>query len=142
MEENNKKVLVIETGLNDYERRRSIEDIFGKDIDIVPVKQVLSDEELKDLKEKYPDVVTLQVEILKKSLEALMVLINNHPDVVMLEAEILEKSVLATILSNTKILDGIQVRESLYCQSRADDKISWLVLFRGYGRPIKSVRFE
>lgn len=28
--EENKKVLVIETGLVDYERRRSIEDLFGK----------------------------------------------------------------------------------------------------------------
>lgn len=113
-----------------------------KDVEIVPTKPVLSVEKMKDLKEKYPDEIALQVEVLKESLETLKALIDGCPGLVMIESEILEKSVLATILSNMKILDKIQVRESLYCQSRADDKVNWLVLFRGYGRPIKSIRFE
>lgn len=110
-------VLNINKGLISYERRSAIEEIFGKDIQILPVEPVSSVEDLEKL-------------------------IQNHQKVVMIEAEVVLGSVFAKIiLEKLNILEGIQVRESLYCNSRADDKETLLISFRGYGQPITKVRF-
>ena len=141
MDENTKKVLVIETKLNDYEKRRSIEGLFGKDVEIISVKPVLMAEDYQDLVEKYPDQVELQTKIVKKSLKALMTLFDKYPGLVMFEARIVRESALIIAITEKMIPKGVQVREALYCESLADDKVTKEESFRGYGPPITDIKF-
>lgn len=113
-----KRVLVLEGAPDERERRIKLENIFGKDVQMVPVKNVASIDELRAL------------------------ITSKGPGVVMVEAEIMSKMILAEAILKFELHKTVQIRELLKATYLDDDKITWLQEFRNYSEPLTQVEFK